>query len=475
MKPSRRQETNLDGRAFDLNIEKILENWETYHAVREVIANAIDEEVLTGTKPMRIYKEGETWHIQDFGRGLKYEHLTQKENDEKLKDPRVIGKFGIGLKDALATFDRRRVGVVLRSKHGDIRIGKSEKHGFKDLITLHAYVDPPSDPNLVGTDVILSGCREADIEKAKDLFLRFSGERIVEDTKDGQVLATRKGAARIYVNGVKVAEEENFLFSYNITSINKAIKHALNRERTNVGRTAYTDRVKAILLASKDRAVADALVDDLKGFESGALHDELKWTDVSVHACRILNSAEKVVFFTPGELVTAAGVVEKARGDGYRIVTVPDNIRDKIKGMADIAGEPIRDLGQFQHEWNESFQFRFVAEKELTAKERRIFQATSAILSLGGGRPKAVKDIRVSETMRMNPVSFQEAEGLWEPSTGRIIIKRSALKSLVSYAGTLLHEVGHARSGAPDVSEAFEEVLTRIIGTVTSNAMETGN
>ena len=30
---------------FDLNIEKILENWENYHAIREIIANALDEQV----------------------------------------------------------------------------------------------------------------------------------------------------------------------------------------------------------------------------------------------------------------------------------------------------------------------------------------------------------------------------------------------------------------------------------------------
>ena len=32
---------------FDLNIEKILENWETHHAIREIIANASDEQQLS--------------------------------------------------------------------------------------------------------------------------------------------------------------------------------------------------------------------------------------------------------------------------------------------------------------------------------------------------------------------------------------------------------------------------------------------
>ena len=43
-------------REFDLNIEKILENWEVYHAIREIIANALDEQILTRSKNIDIYK-----------------------------------------------------------------------------------------------------------------------------------------------------------------------------------------------------------------------------------------------------------------------------------------------------------------------------------------------------------------------------------------------------------------------------------
>jgi hypothetical protein len=35
---------------FDLNIEKILENWDRKHAIREIIANALDEQKLTNSK-----------------------------------------------------------------------------------------------------------------------------------------------------------------------------------------------------------------------------------------------------------------------------------------------------------------------------------------------------------------------------------------------------------------------------------------
>ena len=113
---------------FDLNIERILDNWEVYHALREIIANALDEQTITNSQPIKIFfDEEKKLHIKDFGRGIRYEHLTQNENEEKLKHPNLIGKFGVGLKDALATFDRKEIKVLIKSKHNDIILGRSEK------------------------------------------------------------------------------------------------------------------------------------------------------------------------------------------------------------------------------------------------------------------------------------------------------------------------------------------------------------
>lgn len=448
---------------FDLNIEEVLENWETYHAVREVIANALDEQLLTKTKDIRIFQDKQrVWHIRDFGRGLKYVHLTQKENAEKLRHPNLIGRFGVGLKDALATFDRRGIGVRVRSKFGDITLDKSEKHGFKDILTLHACITSPSEPQMIGTEFLLQGCSSVEIDKAQSLFLRFSGEEPLEKTQFGEVLSKNSRSSIIYINGVRIAEEENFLFSYNVTSLTAAIKKALNRERTNVGRVAYTDRVKSILLSCKGKVVAKALVDDLGHFESGRLHDELKWTDVSVHAAKLLNASSKVVFMTPAELVQDKYHVDEAERAGFHIITVPETVRDRISGETDLAGNPMCDLSQFKRAWNASFKFKFVSPNRLTPSERAVFDATPKIVALIGGRPSCVEDIRISETMRMEAHLFVEAVGLWDPPN--IIIKRTQLRSLEEYAGTLLHEIAHARDGAPDVSSEFEQSLTKLLG-----------
>ncbi len=462
--------------AFDLNVVRVLEHWTAAHAVREVISNAIDEAALTKTREPKIEKdEFGVWHVRDFGRGLRHEHLTQNENAEKLEHKDlVIGKFGIGLKDALAVFDRKKIGLTIRSRHGDMTLARLPKHGFEDLTTLHVVVAPSSDPRMKGTDVALAGLKDKDVDEAKALFLRYAGDKVLERTETGAVLErVARQPARIYVNGLRVAAEDNFLFSYDITSMTAALRRALNRERTNVGRSAYTDRVKAILLASESPAVADRLAKDLARYEWGTIHDETAWLDVGLHACKILNAAEKVLFVTPWQLAEAPAAIDRARGDGYRIVSVPENLARKLPQAVDIKGEPIVDLGTFQERWNASFKYAFVEPDDLKPAERAVYDQTKAIIKLQGRRPPGIKAIRISETMRIGATGAAEVVGAWHEQTGEIVIRRDQLGSIEVYAGTLLHELTHARTGTFDVSRAFEDALTGMTGVVAGKGLKT--
>jgi hypothetical protein len=449
---------------FDLNIEEILEDWEVYHAIRELISNALDEQILTNTKEIDIFQDKNgKWHVRDYGRGLRYDHLTQNENQEKLESPNTIGKFGIGLKDALATFDRKKIKVVLQSKHGDISIKKIEKHGFSDIVTLHAQINPPSDPALIGTDIILENVSSDDIEKAKSLFLVFPNQKLVESTEYGDVYE-KKDISNIYVNGVRVAEEEDFLFSYNITSLTKKIRKALNRERSNVGRNAYSDRVKRILLSCQSEAIAKALMNDLQNIELGTSHDELNWIDVQEHAVSILSSKKEVIFVTPSEIHSSFKTIDDAKARGLEIVTVSEALREKLYNKLDMSGNKIRDIQQFFREETESFEFKFIDVKSLTSPEKKIFNLQSKIFKLIGGKPHSIRQIKISETMRKDPFIYREVDGLWDGAEGVIIIKRDQLRNVEKFSGTLLHETAHCISGALDVDRTFENELTRLIG-----------
>ncbi|MCK9436682.1 MAG: hypothetical protein M0Q12_05685 [Synergistaceae bacterium] len=456
---------------FDLNIEKILENWETYHAIREIIANALDEQLLTGTKDVEIIKTGNNWHIRDYGRGLKYTNLTQNESQEKLTNPNVIGKFGIGLKDALATFDRKGIKVIAKSRYGDITLSKTAKEGFTDIITLHASISDPTDPDIVGTEFIIDGATDEDISKAKNLFLKFTGEQIIETTKAGLVVNKIGGSGKIYINGVRVAEEDNFLFSYNITQLTTAIKKSLNRERSNVGRTAYTDSVKKILLACTSTNVAKMLAEDLQNINYGTAHDELSWIDIQEHSVKIFNQNEKVLFVSSTDIMLHPDMIEEAKSSGHQIITIPENLKEKIKGGLDFSGNPIIDISQFATNYNDSFSFDFVKINDLTKDEREVFNMTDDILNLIGGKPRIVEDIKISTTMRKEFFSENETVGVWEPSTSSIIILRKMLNSIKDYAGTLIHEAIHAKSGLGDVGRSFEHELTMAIGQVCEKAL----
>lgn len=461
-------------RAFDLNIERVLEDWTVVHALREVIANALDESALTDTAEPDIFEDEEGWHVRDGGRGLEYEHLTQNESAEKHDHPDlVIGKFGVGLKDALATLDRQRVRVVIRSRHADITTSMKAKSGFGDVKTLHAMIAPPSDTTLVGTDFVLSGSAVAEpiVSAAKALFLQFSDVEVIGSTRYGQVLLANDGQSRIFVNGLQVAIDEGFLFSYNITSSTKALRQALNRERSNVGRSAYTARVKDILKACDDPAVIDALVEDLTGFARGTQHDETRWKDIGLHACKALNASRKVIFVTAVQLESAKEFIQRARDDGNEIVVVPEDIARDLPGLTDTDGNPIRDLDEYRRDWQDSFKFNFVQPEDLTPNERAVWDALPRIFEVRGGQPGQITAVKISETMRLEALGYREAVGLWDPSDRTIVIKRDQLGSLKSFAGTILHEVAHAVSGAPDVSIEFEQALTDELGSVTSDGV----
>jgi hypothetical protein len=379
----------------------------------------------------------------------------------------------VGLKDAFATLNRRGIDLRIRSKFEDITLEKVAKHGFSDVKTLHAVVHPPEDSSFVGTEFVLHGVSNKDIEAAKNFFLKFSKESVLDDTQYGQILSRDpKRKARIYVTGMLVAEEEDFVFSYNITSLTASMRKALNRERTNVGRSAYSDRVKQMLLVSKNGVVADALAVDLEKIEAGTNHEEVTWNDVAVHACKILNASKKVIFVTASELVLHKSAIDHAKTDGIKIVTVPDKIKNSLEGLRDLEGNPVRDLGVYQSEWEQSFEFKFVKPEQLTKSEMKIFALRTNIAGLVGGLPKAVRQIKVSETMRPDFLNGSMTTGLWESASGSIIILRSQLKSLRNFAGTLLHELAHARSGEDDVTRAFEAELTGMLGQVACVALE---
>jgi hypothetical protein len=61
--------------------------------------------------------------------------------------------------------------------------------------------------------------------------------------------------------------------------------------------------------------------------------------------------------------------------------------------------------------------------------------------------------------------------GLWLEDDETIVIRRDQLRSIATFAGTLLHEIAHVVSEAPDVDRDFEELLTVFLGRIADRVL----
>ncbi|MBQ8974321.1 MAG: hypothetical protein IJ072_01205 [Oscillospiraceae bacterium] len=331
---------------FDLNIGQGMANLPLHHAVKELIANALEEQRISGGKDPEIYCDGDgNWHIHDFGRGMKSTHLSFNENDEKLPFAYSKGQYGVGLKNAISAFDRYGVTMTIDSKYCHISFERTDKHGFEGVTTILALIEDPRDENFTGTDITLKGVTEKDVENAKSMFIKYLDLEPLEVTKFGAVYPRAEKCATIFVNGVRIATEQYFLFTYDLTSNIPTVSRSLDRGRLSVGPNAYRERIKAILTNCVSDAVIDALTADLDTYGEGTMCDELRWPKVAAYAAMKLNSRRNVLFLTPRQLEKNIRRVGMLKWElGKDLVFINSQVLGKIEGQTDDNGNVISTL-----------------------------------------------------------------------------------------------------------------------------------
>jgi len=161
----------------------------------------------------------------------------------------------------------------------------------------------------------------------------------------------------------------------------------LNRERANVGRSAYTDRIKAILLTVETPAVLTRLVDDMVGFAKGATRDEVKWNDVAERVVRQLAVSDPdTVFVTAGQRWSHPELIRRAEIDGKHVFVIPDALAARLRD-----DDTVTTLERFAAEWNDRVVIEPIDPARLAADERAVFDLAGDVLTLvgrrrGGGR-----------------------------------------------------------------------------------------
>jgi len=467
---------------FDLNIEEVLSDWTIVSAVREIIANALDEQKLSNSDDISIieHSDGE-WHIIDYGRGLAAEHLTLKESEEKLEsDLPLIGKFGVGLKDALATLHRNGVEVEIYSSKGTFRLVTDSKQEFEHIITLQVDYDSSACIE-VGTEVRLIGIESFEIKGATRLFLELSGQNVIETNLLGQVINPEGATPGVYIHGVRVNDEPDFLFSYNISNLDSQLSRFLNRERQAVSRTAYGTMLREMLLECEAELIRNSLAAELEDRHyKESCYEVRRWADVGVFALERLCEQKSVVAVSQHQLEYDRHHIDDMRKEGTLPILMKEQELKRVRKLQQEFNTNIRLLKDWIKQDQEKYNLDPVAEAEMSKSERNVFATRNRLMRLVGIPEDDEPEIIVSNTTRP-PKNIGEAGGeivqthvvgYYTRLTDTIVIHRGQLKTKVDFAGTLLHELAHRTSHRPDVDRGFELELTRYLGMVGASAVE---
>ena len=425
---------------LDLNIKEILENWEIWHAIRELVANSLDEHKMNKINNDIIFNYDQDLkrvEIIDFGSGIKSEHFIQTENKEKLDRDDVIGRFGIGLKDAIATLHRNKALLQIFSNHGTWTPIERIKTGT-NIETIHMEETEAADNNLKGTKIIINNVDIDSFEKTKQQFLCFQNTERMSINEYGEIIERKELSGFIYINGMKVSEDEGFGFSYNILKLNKKITKGLNRERSSMSRDSYRDSIISILKKSEDGILT-------KIRESKT--DEYSFIDIKkliFAKFDIYPALQSTIDNNP-----AFAQYLRELGREYEIVT------EKEYKLLDNAPE-VTTLQRFGEDYVNEYTSEEFDIKNLNDQQFNIFENSLNFIKKYNLNSNNVPITLIKE--------HPNALGVF--TENRIEIVVSALNSLEVCLGVILHEIAHSIKNDTDGTVAFEKELTNFLGKI---------
>ena len=179
------------------------------------------------------------------------------------------------------------------------RLREAHKHNFDAITTLHVEHEPAT-MRAAPTSSCEAPVLWTSMRPRRSSFVlatrAVSRPRVRGDPPRGEALRASTSP------GVFANEEPNFLFSYNVTSLTTAMKKRLNRERLNVGRTTYAERVKVILRSAQWMRCYEALADQVGARARGEQCDEMQWTEIAHRALNLFHERERVAFVTEQRL-----------------------------------------------------------------------------------------------------------------------------------------------------------------------------
>lgn len=424
-------------------------NWTIIDAIREVIANALDE----GNCKITYDASLNGCFVINEGSQIKPKHLVLGNSE---KSDQQIGQFGEGMK--IASLVCARLNRKFKGSTNEFSFQPSIEY-HKDLDSDILVITLSENKQQKNETVIYIECSREEYNQAKQMFLKWSKCKSLSE-KTANILTP---GGKLFVNGLMTMEIPS-IFSYNITS-----KEFINRDRTVVdlnkarnemenivekegldNKTFCKEYLKVALTERKDELVETEFY--LYG-NSKVMEKEL----IKITGCDI-----KKVCIADGTQVDTVlkdeGYFVIRQTASWRVTSTLNNILGIRNSTNELNANPIQSVPD-----------KYILSKDKLTEKIKENLAWSIELTRKVLKVQSIGECKVVE-------KFPSGEGTiaeYDKVKDTIYIRKDYVENGgFNLVGTLVHEVIHKIYGVGDRTREFENIMTALIGDLAVLAQE---
>jgi hypothetical protein len=426
--------------------------WGLQEAVREVVQNARDVEILGGRMEVEHDARAETLTVTSHGQHLTSRALVFGATD-KGRDDRTIGQFGDGLKVALGVFLRYGARVRIDTGREVWTPCVVDRDGVQVVGVSTRALPAARHRDRVVFEV--GGVTAADWAAWKRGFLFLTPPRDAVQTAIGTLVRDQDRRGEVYCKGILVCRIPALRYAYDIPSL------SLNRDRQVADAYEVQAYAREVWADATRRGSVQAA--DLYAVLADPAQEDVRVGSTSVGSFSTETLSALVATFRAahGDAVPVRSAAEAAEAGqcGLAAVVVPDALRVVLErgGVAGLAAR--------KTSLREDVRERF-ADADLTPRELDRLQGAVSLLDAAlAARGEAPATVEV--------VDFTDESilGLYVPASDRILLARRTLSSHAAY-GILAHEAAHRHGGDGDPAHrlAIEDVMARMVAGLVGGA-----
>lgn len=427
---------------------KYVKGWDAEKAIREIIQNYLDSRKEFNCEGHLDWRDG-MGIAKDYGPGLELRHLALGVSE---KDGDTIGKYGEGLKLALLVMAREGRDIEVWANGNVIRptIEHDADYQTEVMVLNVEPMAPRHAATHTGTSVKFE-CTEEELEAGKRYFEHYLVKKDDFEWMERGKISTPGGF--IFINGAKVGEIPNALFSYHLQE--RETGDIGNRDREIVNRNLVERVVRKVISETSSTKVMERIL-------LAVAREEEAWeVEIGLNEWMLSKDSRRVWKRAFNKVIGKDAVVSdgnqnadvQARYKGHKILKVGFRWQEALGAIGvETSTEVItRNNGGAKK----------IALKNLTEEERSNFKTARTLVERHYNETGSVS---IAEDLSKMSGASQDIKvnGVYKRSEDRIYLRRSILADLQQTIHVLLHEAVHKHSGAGDCTAEFERALTDV-------------